>query len=71
MENIPAGSGMGTSGLVGILTTFSAMSSLPFVQVLAYTVFLYVLLPALIAGLSAAFMRKKGWIKDGHMKLEL
>jgi uncharacterized membrane protein len=71
MENIPAGSGMGTSGLVGILTTFSAMSYLPFTQILAYTMILYVAAPALIAGLTAAFMRRRGWIKDGHMRLEL
>jgi uncharacterized membrane protein len=71
MENIPAGSGMGTSGLVGILTTFSAMPYLPFGQVLAYSIILYIAIPALIAGLTAALMRKRNWIKDGDMRLEL
>ena len=71
MENIPAGSGMGTSGLVGILTTFTAMPDMHFVQLLAYVLILYVALPALIALLVSEFMRKRGWIKPGDMGLNL
>ncbi len=72
LSNNAYGAGMGTSGLVGQLTTWAVMQGtrsgpLLFVQIL----FLHVLLPALIAWLVSVFMRKKGWIKPGQMKLEL
>ncbi len=70
MKNLPAGSGMGTSGLVGPLLTWQAMigeSSAAYI-VIAILI-LYVLLPGSLSFAVYWFMRKKGWIKDGDMKL--
>ncbi len=72
MENIAAGAGMGTSGLVGQFTTWTAMSaSMPAGQLAAYILLLHVIIPAAIALLVSEAMRKKGWIKPGDMKLAL
>jgi hypothetical protein len=67
MTNIPAGAGMGTSGLVGQFGTFTAMgySGAVFFQV----GLVHFLLPAVISLIVSEFMRKKGWIKFGDMKL--
>ena len=68
MENIPEGAGMGTSGLVGQFGAFTAMGFtwVVFVQV----VIVHFVLPAVICILVSEFMRKKGWIKFGDMKLD-
>jgi len=70
MENLPAGSGMGTSGLVGPLLTWQAMHvEGNGVMLIIKMALIYFILPA---GLSLLFyipMRKKNWIKDGDMKL--
>lgn len=71
MENIPAGSGMGSSGFVGLLTTYIAMPDMPTWQLTLYMLVLYIAAPALIAWQVSALMRKKGWIKPGQMKLTL
>lgn len=68
MENTPLGSGMGTSGLVGQISTFEAMggfSSDVFIKI----ILLQVLLPALVSYVIYRLMRAKGLIKDGDMKL--
>ncbi|MCL2501220.1 MAG: PTS sugar transporter subunit IIC [Defluviitaleaceae bacterium] len=67
MQNIPAGAGMGTSGLVGQFGTFTAMgySGEVFLQV----GLVHFVLPAVIALGVSEFMRKKNWIKFGDMKL--
>ncbi|MCM1322274.1 MAG: PTS sugar transporter subunit IIC [Bacteroides sp.] len=86
MKNLPAGAGMGTSGLVGPLLSWQAMSGgfaehvserAADVSVFAASpaglaasmIFLYALLPAAISFAVYVFMRKKGWIQDGDMKL--
>lgn len=69
MENIPSGSGMGTSGLVGQFGTLSAMGYTPAVFLQIFLV--HFLLPALISILVSEFMRKKNWIKPGDMKLDI
>lgn len=61
-----SGGGMGTSGLVGVFDLFNNTSGwLGYVGI----ILLMILLPALLNWLISEFMRKKGWIKEGDMKL--
>ena len=69
MENVPAGAGMGTSGLVGQFGTIEAMGASG--NVLMEMALLHVILPAILTLLISEFMRKKGWIKFGDMKLDV
>ena len=69
MENIPAGAGMGTSGLVGQISTVEAMGALP--EVFLYIGLLHFVLPAVLTLVFAAVLRRIGWIKQGDTKLEL
>ncbi len=63
-----AGGGMGTSGLVGVFNSFEYTNgALGYVGI----VLLMFVLPALLNILISEFMRKKGWIKKGDMKLDL
>lgn len=72
MENIPEGAGMGTSGLVGQFGTFAAMSDIANGgAILIKILILHVLLPAVTTLIISEFMRKKGYIKSGDMKLNL
>ena len=68
MYNIPEGAGMGTSGLVGQFGTFTAMGFTW--GVLAQVVLVHFVLPGVVCFGVSEFMRKKGWIKLGDMKLE-
>ncbi len=65
MTNNAAGAGMGTSGLVGQFNAVAEMglSSLPEIAIVHF------ILPAILAVLIALPMRKKGWIKEGDLKL--
>ena len=68
MTNNAPGSGMGTSGFVGQIMTFTTMG-------FSWNVFIWVLVlhfigPALISLVVAEWMRKKGLIKFGDMKIE-
>jgi len=73
MENSPMGSGMGTSGLVGIIETIPTMEaagkggSMMWIGI----VLLYVIIPAVLTPIITNFMRKKGWIKENDLKLNL
>ena len=73
MTNNATGSGMGTAGLVGQITTFQTMTgegedpTLVFVKMLV----IQIILPAILAFGISEFMRKKGWMKDGDMKLSV
>jgi uncharacterized membrane protein len=69
MENNASGAGMGTSGLVGQFGALTVMGYSP--AVFAQIIFVHVLLPAAISLAVSEFMRKKGWIKPGDMKLEV
>lgn len=69
MENVPAGAGMGTSGLVGQFGTIEAMGATA--DVFIKMGLLHVLLPIIITLIISEFMRKKGWIKFGDMKLDI
>lgn len=71
MTNTALGAGMGTSGLVGPIATYAAMSELgvePGVLI-AKIIFLHFIAPAAIALLLHLVMRKAGFVKDGDMKL--
>ena len=63
-----SGGGMGTSGLVGVFNSFDYTSgALGYVGI----ILLMFVLPALLNIVIPELMRKKGWIKDGDMKLDL
>lgn len=69
MANIPSGAGMGTSGLVGQVGTINAMGNSS--AVWFAIALLHFVLPAVFTLIIARFMRKKGWIKDGDLKLDV
>ncbi|HHX62677.1 MAG TPA: PTS sugar transporter subunit IIC [Epulopiscium sp.] len=72
MHNNAAGAGMGTSGLVGVLMTWQTMNETTNkVVLLGSILLLYFILPAVITLGISEFMRRKGWIKDGDMKLDV
>lgn len=65
MENDFLGAGMGTSGLVGQLRTYAVMGN----EGILGIILLHIILPAIITLAISEFMRKKGWIKFGDMKI--
>ena len=73
MTNNATGSGMGTAGLVGQITTYQTMvgTGENAVSVLFKILLLHFVLPALLSLAVSEFMRKKGWIQDGDMKLSV
>lgn len=73
MENIPIGSGMGTSGLVGQIGTITAMAETGASAASIYLGILVVhfFLPMVLSLAFYTILKKIGWIKDGDMKLEL
>ena len=72
MTSNATGSGMGSAGLVGQIMTFQTMTeTLPAGTVLFQIALMHFILPAIIAFAVSEFMRKKGWIKDGDMKLDV
>ncbi len=63
-----AGGGMGTSGLVGVFDLFEYTSgALGYVGI----ILLMIVLPVILNLLISEFMRKKGWIKLGDMRLDV
>ncbi len=69
LENIPAGAGMGTCGLVGPIGVYTAMgggTSMWFGSLMVCFI-----LPALLSWAFGAFFRKIGWIREGDLKLDL
>ncbi|MBQ8294843.1 MAG: PTS sugar transporter subunit IIC [Clostridia bacterium] len=63
-----SGGGMGTSGLVGVFDLFKYTEGwVGYVGI----VLLMIVLPAVLNIVISEFMRKKGWIKDGDMLLEV
>lgn len=63
-----SGGGMGTSGLVGVFNLFEYTSG---AWGTVGIILLMFVLPAALNLLMSELMRKKGWIKEGDMKLEL
>lgn len=72
MTNNATGSGMGTAGLVGQITTYQTMTATedPTI-VLIKIVLLHFILPAVLTLIFSEYMRKKGWIKKNDMKLDV
>lgn len=72
MTNNATGSGMGTAGLVGQIMTMETMSAVedPTIVLIKILV-IQILLPAVITLMVSEFMRKKGWIEFGDMKLDV
>ena len=62
-----SGGGMGTSGLVGVFDLFASTPMTP-LGIAGIILLMFVLPAALNLGISE-FMRAKGWIKQGDMKL--
>ncbi len=72
MTNNATGSGMGTAGLVGQITTYQVMAAEgDATMVLIKILILHFVLPAVLSLGISEFMRKKGWILDGDMKLNV
>ncbi|NLY42825.1 MAG: PTS sugar transporter subunit IIC [Clostridiaceae bacterium] len=71
MKNIPAGAGMGTSGLVGQITTFSSDAMGTGFDVFIKVLLMHFIFPAILSFIFSEILRKINWIKYGDMKLEL
>ncbi len=72
MTNNATGSGMGTAGLVGPIMTYQTMVETEAAQmVLGKILLIQFLLPAVVTLLISEFMRKRKWIKQGDMRLEM
>lgn len=70
MESNAIGAGMGTSGLVGQFGTMAAMGAKePAAWVLAKIALLHFVLPALLTLAISEYLRKRGFISFGDMKL--
>lgn len=68
LTNNPSGAGMGTSGFVGQIMTFTDMGfTLP---VLGTVLIFHFIAPAAISLGFSELLRRIGWIKPGDMKLE-
>ena len=65
-----SGGGMGTSGLVGVFGIIEASSGKPWWLITLAIALLMFILPAAISLGVSEFMRKKGVIKFGDMKLD-
>lgn len=71
MTNVAAGAGMGTSGLVGQVTTYITMApELGGTVTVMYMLLLHFILPAVISLAVDKLMRKAGFVKNGDMKLQ-
>lgn len=68
LHNNAAGAGMGTSGFVGQIMTFTTMGL--GADILMKVVLLHIIGPAAISLLLSEYMRKKGWIKAGDMLIQ-
>lgn len=72
MTSNATGSGMGTAGLVGQIMTWQTMIQTEAAAVVLIKILvIQIILPAALTLLISEFMRKKGWIQFGDMKLEL
>lgn len=72
MTNNSIGAGMGTSGLVGQLGTWAAMSGTePTLMLITKIVMLHFIAPAVLTLIFSELMRNIGWIKQGDLQLDL
>lgn len=70
LENIPAGAGMGTCGLVGPIGIYTAMSG-GGPRMWAGILMICFILPAVLTWIFGELSRKAGWIREGDLKLDL
>lgn len=70
LENIPAGAGMGTCGLVGPIGIYTAMSG-EGPRMWAGILMICFILPAVLTWIFGELSRKAGWIREGDLKLDL
>lgn len=73
MTNNAIGSGMGTAGFVGQIMEYQTMVSegVAGQAAIVEIVVMHIVVPAILTYVIAEFMRRKGMIKDGDMKLDL
>ena len=69
MQNIPAGSGMGTCGLVGPIGVYTAMGG--GARMWLGILLICFVLPAILTFLFGELLRKLNWIHTGDLKLDL
>ena len=69
MENIPAGAGMGTCGLVGPIGIYTAMGG--GASMWMGIILVCFILPAVLTPVFGEILRKIGWIKEGDLRLDL
>lgn len=72
MTNNATGSGMGSAGLVGQITTYQTMAETdgPGITILKIIVIQFIL-TGLLSAIFTFLFKKLGWIKDGDMKLDV
>ena len=73
MTSTPVGSGMGSAGLVGQFAAFASMTEggMSSAMALLLILVMHFILPAAVTLVVSEFMRRKGWIKEGDMKLKM
>ena len=72
MTNNATGSGMGSAGLVGQITTYQTMApEIGAGAALVKIILLHFVLTAVLSFLFTILLKKVGWIKDGDMKLDV
>ena len=72
MTNNATGSGMGSAGFVGQIMTYQTMiGSTSSKTVILQIILMHFILPALLTLLISEFMRRKEWIKQGDMALDI
>ena len=69
MSNIAVGAGMGTSGLVGQITTLNEMGFTT--STLIAILVMHFILPAVLSIIPYLVLVKAGKIKDGDLKLDI
>jgi len=73
MVSDPVGSGMGSAGFVGQISAYTSMveAGTKGSTALLLILLMHFVLPAVVTLLVSEFMRKKNWIKQGDMKLNI
>lgn len=70
LQNIPAGAGMGTCGLVGPIGIYTAMPDGGTNMWMGIAIVCFIL-PAVLTLIFGEVLRKMNWIKEGDLKLDL
>ncbi len=73
MVSNPVGSGMGSAGFVGQISAYTSMVEAGTDKVVAIVliIVMHFVLPAILTLVISEFMRKKNWIKQGDMQLNI